>query len=724
MKKIVFALIITMLSVESWAQKSVTLEDFTVNGTFAANRVGGLRSSSSGERYMTLSPSRRQILEYSYKTGTLIDTIIDLDKLEEAPAAVIDDYSINAPGTWMLIQTKTTPIYRRSFTAEYYIYEFRNKDIMPLSEGGAQSAAVFSPTGEKIAFARNNNLFIHDLRFHSELHITKDGKKNEIINGIPDWVYEEEFSCNSAFEWAPDGSALAYVKFNESAVKEYDMAMYNGIYPSNYTYKYPIPGETNSKVSVHVYDCFDRTTFEMNIGTDTNIYVPRIRWTKDSKRLAIFKLNRRQNLLELLSANVRTGESSVMYREENKYYINNDNFDAYTFTPNGQSLIVINESNGYRQLQQYSITGKLQKSITPAKYDVIDFYGYDPIKGVYYYSSYEESPLEKHVYAVDAKGVKRKLTPKDGWNEVSFSSNFNYFIVNNSSNSRVPNTELYSTAKGRLLRVLVDNSTLAAKVAEYNLPVKEFTTFKAADGVTELNGWIMKPTSFNAGVKYPVLITQYSGPYSQSVQNKWSNDWLNYVAEQGVVVVCVDPRGTGGRGEAFGKCTYMQLGKYESDDVIATAKQLAKEEWVDAENIGIWGWSYGGFMASLCTLKGNDIFSMGIAVAPVTNFRFYDSIYTERYMREPGENGDGYDKNSPMNYVNNFNRGSLLLVHGTADDNVHVSNTYELAEALVQADKQFDMAIYKDRNHSIYGGKTTKQLYQRFVNYIKANLLD
>lgn len=721
MKKIFLALISIVLCGQIMAQQNITLEDFTVKGTFAPTRIGGLRPAASGESYMTLAPGRRQILEYSYKTGQLIDTVIDLNKLD-CGDITIDNYSINSPGTWMLIQTSTQSVYRHSFTAEYYIYEFRNKDIMPLSENGAQSVATFSPTGEKIAFARGNNLFIHDLRFHSELQITKDGKVNEIINGIPDWVYEEEFSMNRAFEWAPDGSALAYVKFNESDVKEYDMAMYSGIYPTNYTYKYPVPGQANSKVSVHVYDCFDRTTFEMNIGTDTNIYVPRIRWTVNPKRLAIFKLNRRQNKLELYSANVRTGESSVIYREENKYYINNENFDAYTFTPDGQSLIVINESNGYRQLQQYSMAGKLQRSITPAKYDVIDFYGYESVKGVYYYSSYEEGALEKHIYSIDKKGVKRKLSLNSGWNEASFSANFAYVIIDNSSNTKVPNSTLYSVAKLKQLRVLNDNKALAERVAQYNMPVKEFVTFKAADNTTDLNGWVMKPTNFDASKSYPVLITQYSGPYSQSVQNKWSTDWLNYVAEQGVVVVCVDPRGTGGRGEAFGKCTYMQLGKYESDDVIATAKQLAKESWVDQNRIGIWGWSYGGFMASLCTLKGNEIFSMGIAVAPVTNFRFYDSIYTERYMREPAENADGYDKNSPMNYVDNFNRGSLLLIHGTADDNVHVSNTYELAEALTQADKQFDMAIYKDRNHSIYGGKTTKQLYQRFVNYIKANL--
>ncbi len=723
MKKI-FTLVVAMfLGYAVQAQSSITLEDFTVKGTFRAERIGGLKPSVlNGERYTAMTPSRRQVLEYSYKTGALVDTVIDLDKLKGGQGLVIDDYTINSLGTWMLIQTKTTPIYRRSFTADYYIYEFRNKDLMPLSENGAQSVATFSPAGNKIAFVRNNNIFIHDLRFHSELQITKDGKMNHIINGMPDWVYEEEFSFNRAFEWAPDGSAIAYIKFNESAVREYDMATYRGIYPENYTYKYPIPGETNSTVSVHVYDCIDRTTFEMNIGQDTNIYVPRIRWTADPKRLAIFKLNRRQNNLELLSANVRTGETGVMYREENKYYINNENFDAYTFLPGGKGLIVINESNGYRQLQQYSMSGKLVKSITPAKYDVIDFYGYNPTAGAYYYSSYEEGPLQKHAYVVDAKGYKRKLTPKSGWNEVSFSSNFAYYIVNNSSNSQVPNTTLYSTSKSKVLRVLVDNKRLAEQLTQYKMPVKEFVKFKAADGVTELNGWVMKPTNFDSSKQYPVLITQYSGPYSQSVQDMWSTDWLNYVAEQGVVVVCVDPRGTGGRGEAFGKCTYMQLGKYESDDVIATAKQLTQNSWVDGNRIGIWGWSYGGFMASLCTLKGNDIFSMGIAVAPVTNFRFYDSIYTERYMREPGENGDGYDKNSPINYVNNFNRGNLLLVHGTGDDNVHVSNTYELAEALVQADKQFDMAIYKDRNHSIFGGNTTKQLYQRFVNYIKTNL--
>lgn len=709
--------------------KQLSLNDFLVHGTFQTRGVSGLRSMNDGEHYTVLEGNRSRIVKYSYKTGLAVATLVDLDKIEASPIRSINGYEFNADESRILLCTNMKPIYRRSFTADYYLYDFKNKEIKPLSEGGSQRLATFSPDGYRIAFVRDNNLFIHDLRFGSERQITGDGKYNHIINGAPDWVYEEEFAFNRAFDWAPDGSALAYIKFDESEVPEFQMNMFGGqspalkqneLYPSNYTYKYPKAGEKNSKVSVYVYDVTDRTTLKMDTGEEEDIYIPRIRWTKDPKKLAIIRLNRHQNKMEVLLANAKVGSTVPLYREENKYYIDESNLDNLIFLANGTQFIITSEKNGYMHLYLYDMNGREKQALTQGNFDIIDFYGYDPVRKLFYYSSYEESPLEKYVYSIDEKGRKQKLTPVKGWNEVAFSKNYNYYINTVSNSEMPPMTALYN-AKGKQVRVLADNKNVLETLKDYNVPQREFIQIPAADGKTMLNAWIMKPVQPEAGKKYPLLITQYSGPNSQQVKNSWSLSWLNYLAQEGFVVACIDPRGTAARGEEFRKCTYMQLGKIESDDIIAAAKWLAKQPDVDAQNIGIWGWSFGGFMSSLCLMKGADIFSTAIAVAPVTNWRYYDSIYTERYMRTPGENEKGYDQNAPMHYVNRL-QGNLLLCHGTADDNVHVQNTYELAERLVQANKQFDMAIYTNRNHGIYGGNTSLQLYTKFVKYLNEHM--
>ncbi len=710
-------------------QKQLSLNDFFVDGTFGTKGVYGLRSMNDGEHYTVLEGNGSRIVKYSYKTGLPTETLLDLSQIENCPVKYIHDYDFNANESRILLCTNKKSIYRRSFTADYYLYDFKNKEIKPLSEGGSQRLATFSPDGYRIAFVRDNNLFIHDLRFGSERQITFDGKYNHIINGAPDWVYEEEFAFNRAFEWAPDGSALAYIKFDESEVREFLMNMFEGqkpalkqneLYPSNYIYKYPKAGEKNSKVSVHVYDITDRTTLKMDTGEEEDIYIPRIRWTKDPKKLAIIRLNRHQNKMEVLLANAKVGSIQPLYREENKYYIDESNLDNLVFLDNGTQFVITSEKSGYMHLYLYDISGREKQAITKGNFDIIDFYGYDPARKLFYYSSYEESPLEKYVYSINEKGLKKKLTPVKGWNEVDFSKNFNYYINVVSNTEMPPVTTLYN-AKNKVVRVLADNKNVQETLKNYNISKKEFIQIPAADGKTMLNAWIMKPVHMEAGKKYPLLITQYSGPNSQQVKNSWSLNWLNYLTQEGFIVACVDPRGTAARGEEFRKCTYMQLGKLESDDMIAAAKWFSTQANVDAKNIGIWGWSFGGFMSSLCIMKGADIFTTAIAIAPVTNWRFYDSIYTERYMRTPSENESGYDANSPMNYVNQL-KGNLLICHGTADDNVHVQNTYELSERLVQANKQFDMAIYTNRNHSIYGGNTTLQLYNRFVKYLKDHM--
>lgn len=731
MRKIsgILFLLILFCSQLSAQTKKLSLNDFFVDGTFRTQGVYGLRSMNDGEHYTVVEGNGTRIIKYSYKTGLPVETLLDLTTIEDSPIKYLNDYDFDANENRILLSTNKKPIYRRSFTADYYLYDFKNKEIKPLSAEGNQRLATFSPDGLRIAFVRDNNLFIHDLRFGSERQITNDGQYNHIINGAPDWVYEEEFGFNRAFEWAPDGSALAYIKFDESDVQEFQMNMFEGrspdlkqnaLYPSNYIYKYPKAGEKNSKVSVYVYDVADRTTIKMNTGEEEDIYLPRIRWTQDPKKLAIIRLNRHQNKMEVLLANAKVGSITPLYREENKYYIDESNLDNLVFLDNGTQFVITSEKNGFMHLYLYDISGLEKQAITKGNFDIIDFYGYDPVRKLFYYSSYEESPLEKYIYSINDKGIKKKLTPVKGWNEVDFSKNFNYYI-NVVSNSEMPPVTALYNSKGKQVRVLADNKNVQETLKDYNIAQREFIQIPAADGKTMLNSWIMKPVNMEAGKKYPLLITQYSGPNSQQVKNNWSLSWLNYLAQEGYIVACIDPRGTAARGEEFRKCTYMQLGKIESDDMIAAAKWLSTQPNVDAKNIGIWGWSFGGFMSSLCIMKGSDIFSTAIAVAPVTNWRYYDSIYTERYMRTPEENEKGYDTNSPMYYADKL-KGNLLICHGTADDNVHVQNTYELSERLVQANKQFDMAIYTNRNHFINGGTTTLQLYSRFVNYLNRNM--
>ena len=735
MKKLLFSLAIAtallQISAISFAQsdsKPFTLEDVMKTRIFASSSVDGLKSMNDGVHYTTLSEDYRRIEKFSYKTGESVAMILNLDDFPDSKVRMIVDYEFSADENRLLIQSNYKPLYRRSFTADYYIYTIVDKKFTPLSENGMQQLATFSPDGNLVAFVRENNLFIADPAKGTEISVTTDGKANEIINGAPDWVYEEEFEFNKAFSWSSDSKKLAYMKFDERAVKMFNMTMFQGqkpaldenaLYPSNSQFKYPKAGEDNSIVSVHIYNIESTNTLRVNVGQEKDQYIPRILFTTERNTLAILRLNRLQNKLEILKTNAGNGSSQVIYTEENKFYIDEGNFDNISFLPDGQHFVITSERDGWSHLYLYDLQGNMVKQLTSGNFDVTAVYGFDPVKNVFYYQAAGIMPSQREVYAVNMDGKAKMVSSRPGTNSADFSSTYKYYISTYSSASTPPVYTLHD-ASGKQIRVLEDNAGLRALLEEYNLSLKKFFTFNTSENVS-LNGYVIYPPGFDSTRKYPVLMNQYSGPNSQEVLDSWGFGFDEYIAGQGYIVICVDPRGTGGRGEAFRKVTYLQLGKYETIDQIETAKYAASLPYVDGDRIGIWGWSYGGFISSSCMLKGNGTFKMGIAVAPVTNWRYYDNIYTERFMRKPQDNPEGYDQNSPLFFAGQL-QGKLLLVHGTADDNVHVQNTLELSERLVQAGKQFDQMLYTNRNHGIYGGNTRMHLFTMIENYLKENL--
>jgi dipeptidyl-peptidase-4 len=730
MKKILIALLLVAFTYQtSFSQqdvKEITVEDLWVKYTFWASGVFGLRSMNDGLNYTTYDRQHNAIVKYSYKTGEATDTILKINdlKLED-----FSDYHFSADETKLLLETNVQSIYRHSYTAENYIYDINTKKLSPLSDKKEQQLATFSPEGSKVAFAYQNNIYIKDLISDKETQVSTDGKKNHVLNGVPDWVYEEEFGFSKAFDWSADGNKLAYIRFDESKVKTFDMTVYAGLapkleqnklYPENRQWKYPKAGDDNSVISVHIFDLKTNKTLKADIGTETDIYIPRIKWTTDANQLIILRLNRLQNHLEILFADAATGKTKVIYNEKNKYYIETDMFDNITFLEDGENFIYTSEKDGYNHIYYRSIDGKTEVQVTNGKWEVMDFSGYDEKAKLFYYTAAEASPLVRDLYVTDLKGKKKKkLSTEEGTNRADFSKGFKYYI-NTFSSINKPTYVTLHNSKGEQIRVLKDNDGLAEQVKQYGGVNKSFFKFKTSEGV-ELNGYMIKPHDFDANKKYPVLMYQYSGPNSQSVQNRWSFGWDQLLAQKGYIVACVDGRGTGARGEAFRKITYQQLGKYETVDQIEAAKYLGSLAYVDAKRIGIWGWSFGGYETLLALTKGADYFKAGIAVAPVTNWRYYDNIYTERYMRKPQDNAGGYDDNSPINHVEKL-QGKLLLVHGTADDNVHVQNSMEMSEALVQAGKQFRQFYYTNRNHGIYGGYTRYHLYTMMTNFILENL--
>ena len=704
-------------------QQKITIDEL-YNGTFRAQGMDELQSLKNTNQYTVLNADRQsrtmQIDLYDFATLKKVSTLIDTKSHRELSGG-IDSYTFDASEKMILLACNTNQIFRHSFTADYYLYDITNKKLRKLFDFQVQEP-TFSPDGKKIAYAKENNLYVYDLASATSTPITTDGQKNSIINGITDWVYEEEFAFVKAFDWSADSKKVAYIRFDESQVPEFSMSMFGKeLYPMMQTFKYPKAGEKNAVVSLHIYDVNANAVKNINLGKYTDFYIARMKWTNEANTLSAQVLNRHQNNLDLLFIDGNSGAAKVVLNEKDKAYV--DVTDNLTFLKDN-SFIWTSEKDGFNHIYLYDKTGKLKNQITKGKWEVTNYYGLDQKTNTVFYQSVENGSINRDVYKIGLDGKNKvRLSQFTGTNAATFSPNFQYYI-NTFSSAAQPTTYTLNDAKfGKQVQVIENNETLAAKLKSYDLPAKEFFVLKTAKG-NELNAWMIKPKNFDPAKKYPVFMYQYSGPGSQQVNNEWNSTddyWFMMLSQQGYIVACVDGRGTGFKGADFKKVTQLQLGKYEVEDQIDAAKVLGNYTFVDKARIGIFGWSYGGFMASNCIMKGNDVFKMAIAVAPVTNWRFYDSVYTERYMTTPQENASGYDDNSPINHVDKL-KGKFLLIHGSGDDNVHVQNSMQMMEALIQANKQFDSQIYPDNNHGIYGGKTRVQLYTKMTNFIKENL--
>ncbi len=724
MKKIVFSIILLVgfvVSLTAQDLKDVTIEDIWKDYSFYSRTVNGLRSLNDGANYTSLVRTKEgsNLVKYSYTDANKMEVLIDNSKLlMDGKVVGIDDYEFSSDESKVLIASNTESIYRHSSKSDYYIYERSSQKLEKLSEGEQQMYATFSPKANKIAYVKSNNLFFKDLTINKEIQITTDGKKGAIINGASDWVYEEELVLVKAFKWSPDGTKIAFYKFDESEVKEWSLKYYDNLYPTEERFKYPKAGEVNSKVEIYTYDVATQKTEKANITGDFE-YIIRINWTNDSKGLSIQTMNRHQNNLKMHLVDIATNTDKIIFEESNEKYVE---VPTTIFLTSKNQFLITSEKDGYNHMYLYDISGKLINQITKGNWEVTDIYGIEEKSGTVYYQSTELGAITRSVFSVKLNGSsKKKLSNKTGVNGAEFSATYKYFINTNSS-AKTPHYVTVNDNKGKELRVLMDNQNLVDGLKQFNLSQKEFSTLKING--QELNAWTIKPKNFDETKKYPLFMFVYGGDGNQTVMDEWDSFnafWFEHLASKGYMVVSVDNRGTEGNGADFRKSIYKQLGKYETEDQIEIAKHFAGLPYIDGSRIGIFGWSFGGYLSTSCLLKGADVFKTAIAVAPVTNWRYYDNIYTERYMQTPQENEQGYDDNSPINHVDKL-EGNYLLIHGMADDNVHYQNTAEMVNALIKANKQFTQFSYPNKNHGIYGGNTRLHLYNLMTNYLLNNL--
>lgn len=732
MKRLLFIFTaLFMLTAHVSAGGKITIPDIT-SGKFAAKTVNGINPIEGTDTYARISDDGKRVDCYSFKTGKLLRNLFNVSNTMGKKIDSFDGYILSPDGTRMLIQTKTKSIYRRSFTAVYYLYNIASRKLEPLSDGGPQQVPVWSKDGLQVAFVREGNIYLVKLLYdNAEVQVTKDGKFNEVINGLPDWVNEEEFGFNRALTFNADGTMICWLRYDEKDVKTYSLQMYKGmkpekqenaVYPGFYSYKYPKAGEDNSKVTAWSYDIKSHRISKLQVPLDADGYMPRIKATDDASKVVVYTMNRHQDELCLYSVNPRSTVAQLIVKEHVEKYVKEEAMEAVTFI--GNNVLLPSDRSGFMKLYIYSMNGQLHRTIG-GDYDITAVYGYDAKTGDVYYQAAALGPSDRQVYVAHKNGKTVRLSDKKGWNTALFSGDYQYF-VNTWSDYNTPYVVTTRDNNGRVISTLQDNADLKAKVAESGFAKREPFSFTTSEGV-QLNGWILKPLNFDASKRYPVIMHQYSGPGSQQVTDSWSAGSMgqggafdSYLAQQGFIVVSVDGRGTGGRGADFEKCTYLKIGDLESKDQAEAALYLGSLPFVDKDRIGIWGWSYGGFNTLMSMSEGRGVFRAGVAIAPPTSWRFYDSIYTERYMRTPKENPDGYDVN-PIVRAQKLH-GALLLCHGTADDNVHPQNSYEYAEALVQADKDFRELYYTNRNHSIYGGNTRNHLLRQVANFFVTEL--
>lgn len=721
MKKIFGLLILACMaaSVHLNAQK-LELRDIT-SGKYYAKGINPMVSSQDGETYFQPDSKRTMVIRYSYKTGQPVDTLFNAGKARQCPFDSFQGFMVAPDEKRLLFYTDAEMIYRRSFKATYYYYDTRRNLVRKLSENPQkQTAPVFSRDGRMAAYVIDNNIWLSKFDYDTESQVTTDGAFGKIINGATDWVYEEEFQVTRLMDFSADNTLLAFVHFDETAVPEFSMTVYgNGLYPSGKTFKYPKAGEKNSKVSCRVFDIESKTIRTMNIPMANVEYIPRIEFLPEGNELAVMTLNRDQNQLNMYYANARSTVARSILRDESKYYIDSDFINSICFFNN--QFTYISEKSGYSHIYLYDNTGTQLKQLTSGDYDVTGLLAIDPDKdGTIFFESAQEGALYRSINRVDLKkGEIKKLSAAKGYNSASFSNRGKYF-VNRYTNASTPMQITMHDASGKQLRMLEDNAALKNTLASLRVPQKEFITVKAKNG-TELNAYIMKPANFNPSQKYPLIMIQYAGPNSQQVRDRFEIDWTDYATTQGFIVACVDGRGTGARGEEFRKCTYMKLGIIESDDQIAAAQYFGTLPYVDKNKIAIWGWSYGGYNVLMSMGRGNGIFKAGVAIAPVTDWMFYDTVYAERFMRTPQQNMDGYRTASAMEYAKDL-QGNLLIIHGSADDNVHLQNTMIYTDALIKAGKHFDMFIMPDRDHSMRGTENRTYIYGKTIDYLKKNM--
>lgn len=713
------------------AAQKLTIADVT-SSKFAPKVVSGINPIEGTDTYARISDDGKRIVTYSFKTGRELSVLFDVNNTMGEKIKSFDGYTMSPDGTRMLIQTKTNYIYRRSYTAVHYIYTIASRKLERLSDGGPQQVPTWSSDGQQVAFVREGNIFLVKLLYdNAEIQVTKDGKFNEVINGIPDWVNEEEFGFNRALTFNADGTMLCWIRYDESKVKTYSLQMYKGMrpehseytdYPGFYSYKYPKAGQDNSVVTAWSYDIKSRKTLRLNVPIDADGYMPRIKSTVDPNRIVVYTMNRHQDQLCLYAVNPRTTVAQLLIKESVPKYVQESAVEAIKFV--GNNIILPSDRSGFMNLYIYNMNGHLQRTIG-GKFDITEVYGYDAKTGDVYYQAAALAPTDRQVYVNHKNGKTERLTDAEGWNSALFSGDFQYFI-NTWSDYNTPYVYTTRTRSGKVISTLQDNSQLRQTIKDYGFCKREAFSFTTSEGVT-LNGWMLRPLDFDASKRYPVIMHQYSGPGSQQVKNAWNAGSMgqggaydSYLAQQGFIVVSVDGRGTGGRGAEFEKCTYLNLGDLESRDQVETALYLGTLPYVDKDRIGIWGWSYGGFNTLMSMSEGRPVFRAGVSIAPPTNWRFYDSVYTERYMRTPKENPDGYATN-PIERASKLH-GALLLCHGTADDNVHPQNMYEYSEALVQADKDFRELLYTNRNHGIYGGNTRNHLLRQVAQFFMTEL--